>query len=185
MTLSPPVSRLLAFGLAAFAALILWAGIASPLIALYQDRAETLAEHADLLARLTGIAAEAPRLHALAESRHGTSAGGTPTLDGATDALAAATLQGLVQQIAGETGASIASVEGVPAAPAGPLRRIGLRVRLSADYPGLVQILLRIRLATPAMLIDDFTVSTGAAGMAGQIDAGFTLYAFRKGDGRA
>jgi hypothetical protein len=188
MTSSLPTGRsgrIAALGLLLVAALILWLGVAQPLMALYASRAEDLAEHSDMLDHLDSIALEAPRLHAIVASRRQGAPTTGETLDGTTDALAAAALEGLVQQTASACGITVSSIEDVPATPAGPLRRIGLRVHLSGDYPSLVEMLKRLRHGPPAMLVDDLSVSASSGIASKALDTDFTLYAFRAGNGRA
>jgi general secretion pathway protein M len=108
-------------------------------------------------------------------------------LDGATDAVAGATLQEAVQIMAGQTGTSITSAETLPGMAAGGWRRIGVRVSIRASWPALIQLLQSIEQGVPRMLVDDVQLHAPpvppdpavarAAGV--PIDASFSVYAFR------
>ena len=180
--------RILALGLAAALAAALWYGLAEPLIAWHAERADRIALRAAMARRMAALAETLPVLREQAASRSATGATGAlaagAVLDGATDALAAAALQERIQGLAAEAGASLASVAALPAEEAGALRRIGLRVSVTAPWPVLVRLLQSVLdQATPRMLVGELRVQAEAApaprpGMQG-LDASFTVLAFR------
>ena len=129
-------------------------------------RSETLPELRDQ-ARLATTSGPAP---------------GEATLDGASDAIAAAALQGRLQEMAARAGAPLSSAEALPGEAAGAWRRIGVRVSVSAPWPAVVRLLQAVGAASPRMLVDDLQLRapplllrTGTRPM----DAGFTVFAFR------
>jgi general secretion pathway protein M len=107
-----------------------------------------------------------------------------PTLEGATDALAGATLQQSVQAIAAKAGASLASTEALPAEAAGAYRRIGLRISVNSPLPVLVQMLSAIGDAQPRMLVNDLHIQATRGLVpdpAAPLSASFVVAAFRAG----
>ncbi len=108
-------------------------------------------------------------------------------LTGATDAVAAATLQGRVQDMAGSAGATLSSTEALPARQQGAYRRIALRVSLNASLPVLVRLLQSLDESTPRMLVDDLQCHTSPIVIAQAhqtspaLDASMTIIGFRAG----
>ncbi len=176
-----------------------WFAIGSPLVAWHADRAELLDQRRLLARRMAGIAQSLPELRqtagagvaspglgspSLASSGSASSGAAAPAslLDGATDAIAAAALQQLVQDMAGRAGASLATAETLPPVQAGTYRRIGLHVSLNAPWSVLMRLLLAIGQAAPRMLVDDLQVHAPRLVVQPEdppLDAGFTVFAFR------
>ena len=173
---------LLALGLALIVLLTAWFAVAAPLLDWYAERGARLDQRLVLARRMAALAATLPRLRQ-AEAGAATS-GIAPSmlLEGATDAVAAATLQERVQDMARQAGVSLASAETLPATPAGAYRRIGLRVSLSGPWPVLVTLLEQVEQASPRMLLDDLQLH-GPRMVAPPpnppLEAGFTVFAFR------
>ena len=175
--------RLLALGLTVAVLGALWLGVAAPLIEWHALRAEQVQARRALARRMAEIAETLPELRdqarlAAASGR----ASGEATLDGASDAIAAATLQGRLQEMAARAGAPLTSAEALPGEAAGAWRRVGVRVAVSAPWPAVVRLLQTVNTASPRMLVDDMQLRapplllrTGARPM----DAGFTVFAFR------
>lgn len=177
----------LALALAVLAALYL--SVAAPLLGVYAQRRQEIAERRLLLPRLQAAAAELPALRAdIARLRAGQKARGL-TLAGATDAIASATLESRIDGFARAVGATIGSTEILPAQPRGPYRRIGLRLVLTGSYETLVNLLARIETARPPLVMDNLQLH-GALGRPGAqnaatIDAGLDVYGFRMATTRA
>ncbi len=174
--------RALALALAALAAAVVWLAVASPLVAWHAQRTEAVAARALLAKRMAQIAASLPLWEARA--RADAAAGPAPgaVLGQPSDAVAAAALQQVVQDLARTAGATLASAEALPAEPAGAYRRIRLRAALSADWPVLVALLQAIGQATPQMTIDDLALRRAPVllGVTNPpLDASFTVLAFR------
>jgi general secretion pathway protein M len=184
MDLSLPTGRrgrLLALSITVAVPFMLWLLVAAPLADWYANRAETLAQRQRIAARMSGLVATLPELR-----RHAAAGAPQPqvaaTLDGATDAIAAATLQQLVQDMAQRVGASLSSAETLPSAQVGQVRRIALRVTTRAPWPVLVQLLASVERATPRMLVDDLAIQgerVAAQGSVQPLDATLTVIAFR------
>ncbi len=101
---------------------------------------------------------------------------------GNSDAVAGATLQTIVQDMATAAGAELSSMEMLPVEPRGAYRRLGLRVETAAPWPVLIELQHAIAQATPRMLIDDLRLRTptGASHTASTpVSATFTVIAFR------
>jgi general secretion pathway protein M len=157
----------------------LWFGVMSPMIGWYEDRADELSQRRALLSRMQAVAETLPTLEPRPDdARPAESA----LLQGATDALAAATMQSAVQAMAGAAGLDLASMETLPAETRGNYRRIGLRVSLSASWPTLIALLRAAAQGQPHMLIDDLQVRATplqARSADAPVNATFTLLAFR------
>lgn len=179
--------KLLALGLTLAMLAIVWLAVAAPLIDWAHDRGDRLEQQIALQRRMDALARTVPDLQRVA-AQSATSPGATPAsgnlLDGATDAVAAASLQQLVQDMASRAGASLASAETLPAAQSGAYRRIGLHVALNAPYPVLIALMEAVEQASPRMLIDDLLLRAGASVTPTPnpvVQAGFTVFAFRAG----
>lgn len=189
MDISLPTGRpgkLLAVGITLAVPLLVWFALVTPMIDLFAARAETLAQRQALDRRMRDLADTLPALQAQVSA--GPPSSGladsptTPVLDGGTDAVAGATLQQLLQDMALKVGAVLSSTETLPATPVKGYRRIGVRVSLNAPWPVLVGLLQAVEQASPSMLVDDLQVR--GLPMLTQpaeppLDAGFTVLAFR------
>ena len=186
-----PRGRLLAVGLAAALLGLFWIGVAAPLIALHARQAERLEHQRALARRMSTLAAALPELRSQATSGGDASApaqGGAgllPVVIGTgADAVAAAVLQERVHAMAAGVGAALASAETLPAEAAGSdgVRRIGLRVAVTASWATLVKLLRAISATTaPLMIVDDLQLR--APDLMRQhsvaMEASFTVLAFR------
>lgn len=165
--------------------LAVWVAAVQPLLAWYREREETLAQRTALADRMEALAASLPALRQDARAdAPGRSTAGRATLEGASDAVAGATLQERVQAMAASAGASLSSVETLPAEQAGAWRRIALRVNLTASWPVLVRLLAAVDEASPSMLVDDLHMHSTllvAHPVALPLQTSFSVYAFRSG----
>jgi general secretion pathway protein M len=178
----------LALGATLLACFALWSGVAQPLAEWYNSRAETLLEQRALAERMDGLAASLPALRQMVAAGAGNREAAGATLTGASDSVASATLQERVQAMATAAGATLSSVETLPAESTGAWRRIGLRVSLTVSWPVLINLLRALDEATPRMLVDDLHVH-GTVLVAHPVvlplPTAFTVYAFRPGTGTA
>ena len=157
----------------------------SPLLGLYAERADLLENRRMLVPRLRAAADELPALRARVEQLRAAAGTRKITLDGASDAIAAATLQSRIEELATSAGATIGSTESLPAEARSGYRRIGLRYVLSGSYETLVKFLVKLEAATPPLVIDNLHIHgvlrrPGTPAAAG-LDAGLDVYAFRDG----
>ena len=178
--------------------------VVAPVLDLYSEREATLAQQRMLEPRLRATAAEVPVLRArLAKLREAASTRKI-TLDGASDAIAAANLQSRIEELAASAGVAISSTEGLPAEPRGLHRRIGLRLAISGPYESIVKLLAAIETSTPPLVLDNLQIhatlqarallqpqailrSQAALQPAGppansRLDAGFEVYGFRSNE---
>ena len=157
--------------------------VVSPLLGLYAERAAVLENRRMLAPRLRAAADELPALRARVEQLRAAAGTRKITLEGASDAIAAATLQSRIEELATAAGATIGSTESLPAEARSGYRRIGLRYVLSGSYETLVKFLAKLESATPPLVIDNLHVHgvlrrPGTPAAAG-LDAGLDLYAYR------
>ena len=158
----------------------------SPLLGLYAERADVLENRRMLVPRLRAAADELPALRARVEQLRAAAGTRKITLEGASDAIAAATLQSRIEELAGSAGATIGSTESLPAEARSGYRRIGLRYVLSGSYETLVKFLAKLESATPPLVIDNLHIHgvlrrPGTPAAAG-LDAGLDVYAYRDGE---
>lgn len=178
--------RLLAVSLLVVALGGVYLVVIAPLLDLYAERAAVLEDQRMLLPRLRAAAAELPGLRARIEQLRATAGTRKITLEGASDALAAAALQSRIEEFAASVGATIGSTESLPVEPRSGYRRIGLRYVLSGPYETLVKFLAKLEAATPPLVIDNLHIHgvlrrPGTPAAAG-LDAGLDVYAFRDSD---
>jgi hypothetical protein len=186
MTASLPTGRsgtALAVGLLGGMLLSAWFAIGAPLLAWHADGAAELAERRGLARRLEALADPLPAPQRAARAP-GSDNAASLLLEGGTDAVSGAALQGLVRDMATRAGATLSSVETLPATTVGSYHRIGLRLSLSATWPVLVRLLEAVEQARPRTVVDALEVQasqmlTGAE--EALLTAGFTVYAFRAG----
>jgi general secretion pathway protein M len=175
--------QLLALGLTLAVLGGLWAGVAAPLLNWYALRAEQVQARRALARRMAEVAETLPALRD--QARH-VAAPGRPVegavLEGASDAIAAAALQGRLQEMAARAGAPLSSAEALPGEAAGTWRRIGLRVAVHAPWPAIIRLLQAIGTASPRMLVDDLQLRVPPLLLRSgprPVDASFTVLAFR------
>src|SRR5690349_18204043 len=139
-----PRGRALALGMTAATLGLLWLAVAQPQMNAYQDGSDALQRREALAERMSGVADSLPQRQKEAKA---TQAAGPPvsaTLDGTTDALAAANLDSLVEGMDSRAGAHVTSTEALPAEAVGEYRRISLRISVDATWVVLVHLLQAI-----------------------------------------
>ncbi len=171
--------RALAVALPLLALAVLWLVLAGPALDWFDARADRLGREEALAARMEATAAALPALEREAAAT-GRPARATALLPGGSDALASAALQERLGALARDNGVALASSEALPARPAGRVRRIALRLVLTAPYPALVALLRGMAEATPTMLVDDLGLrSPGGAGAEAPLEVALTVSGFR------
>jgi hypothetical protein len=185
--------QILAVGIVVGLAVFLWLGVAAPLIDWYDSRQVELAGRRALVDHMAARVRELPVLRRLADASRAMAAPNATLLSGDSDAIAAATLQGVIQDMATMAGATLLSEEVLPAVQQGRFRQIGLRIALTARWPVLVQLLQEIDASDLRLLVDDleFHAVDDASGEGGSsanppLASSFVVMAFRAGtDDRA
>ena len=174
----------LAVGLLLLCLGLVWIVVAAPLIALHGERAESLAGRRALAARMAQLAATLPDLRAQAATVQAVGPAQSALLEGATDAVAGATLQQLVLDLAVQAGATPSSTETLAAEQVGAYRRVGVRIALTAPWPVLVRLLQAAAEATPGLLVNDLQIRGSRLLVRPAdvpLDALMTVSAFRAG----
>lgn len=160
--------------------------VVSPLLSVYADRAVALENRRLLLPRLRAAADELPALRAHVEQLRAAAGTRKITLEGASDALAAAALQSRIEELATSVGATIGSTESLPVETRSGYRRIGLRYVLSGPYETLVKFLAKLEAATPPLVIDNLHIHgvlrRPGTPVAQGLDAGLDVYGYRDAD---
>jgi general secretion pathway protein M len=173
--------------LAAFA----WLVVVTPLVGWYQTRSAELAAQRSLLAQLSDRSTELPSLRRWLAASRSTATPPDSLLTGDSDAIAAATLQGVVQDMATGAGTTLSSEEVLPAVQLGGLRQISLRLSVSGSWPVLISLLQAIDASDLRLLVDDLELHSvadqgpggDAAAAHPALAASFVVTAFRPGTG--
>ena len=161
---------------------VLWLGVVSPVLDLFDSGQDSLVQRRALAGRMADLADALPALRAQAAASQTAVAPVPASLEGASDAVAAANLQGLLEGMANTAGVKVTSAEALPAEQAGAYRRIGLRVNLDAGWSALVALLRAVQQATPRMFVDDVQLHaqpTGEKVRELPLDIALTVLAFR------
>jgi general secretion pathway protein M len=172
----------MALGVTAIVAAAAWLAVAQPLLDAYADRAGEVRRRGALAARMADLAASLPQLQRESEAMSVDTTPASATLEGATDALAGAALQGLVEGMANSAGGHLTSTEALPAEQVGAYRRVALRVTLDGNWGVLVRTLQAVERAVPRMFIDDLQIHAQPAAEKlhePPLDISFTVLAFR------
>ena len=180
-----PRGRAIAVALLVLVLLILWTALVSPLLSFYGDRADALSTQQLKVAHMAVLAGQVPELKKRAAASGNTGPAPSLVVEGPSDAVAAATLQGKVQSMAAEVGTTLTSVENLPHEAVGTAyHRIGLKISLNASWPVLIALLKAIDQASPPMLLDDVQIHGSPLPMVTAnrgLEANFTIWALRAG----
>lgn len=173
--------RLLAVGVTLIGAAVLWIGVAVPLMDWNRDLADRRLGREALAQRMAALANSLPTLKRQMAAATPADLPARATIDGGTDALAAAALQELVEEMGRKAGVTLRSVEALSAEQVNQYRRIGLRVSIDGDWPTLIRLLQAIEQASPRMLVDDLQLQRGAilVGADATLSASFAVFGFR------
>ena len=163
--------------------------VAAPLLELYAGREAVVENKGMLVPRLRAAAEELPELRARIAQLRATAGARKVTLDGSSDAIAAANLQSHIEELAASVGVTIGSTESLPVEVRGGYRAIGLRYTLSGPYESLVKLIAKLEAATPPLVIDTLHIHgvlrRPGTPAAGALDAGLDVYGFRNNDNTA
>jgi hypothetical protein len=178
--------RLLALGFLIVALGALYVLVALPLLDLYAERTALVQSQEASLRRLNVVAGEVPALRARVAAFRAGSGTDRPSLEGASDAIASAALQGRIAELAAAAGVTIGSSEGLPPSGEGAYHRLGLALSLSGSYDSLLELLARFEAVRPPLIIDKLELQTyqrrrGDA-VVSALNASIEVYGFRAGD---
>ena len=177
--------RLLALAMTALAAGLLWLGVGAPLVDWYDARESQIGDRRTMLGRMEALVAATPALRDAAAGSQ-TAQGEASLLKDPSDAIAGATMQSLLQDMAKSAEVSVTSVETLPGEQLSGFRRIGLRTVVSATWPALLILLKSIDMNGVGLLVDDLQVRVvprvgpASAGPT-PIEASFVVFGFRAG----
>lgn len=170
--------RILACAMTGIVVLVMWNGIARPLMGWYHQRAEALDMRAAMTARMTELAAALPALRQRAATSRP-----VPSffLNGVNDTVTAAALQDRVQEMASALGATLSSVETLPVVQSGAYHRISVRIATTVSFETDVRLLDAIARATPAMVVDELQLHLAAGTRRDNpmLDTAMTIIAYR------
>lgn len=163
-SVSPLLSRLAALALLFVLGAGIWFAIVSPLVGRFASYRETVEVAEEQGARLQRLAAMTPRLRIqLARVRRDPSMRGQ-LLRGASDALAAATLQNRVKQVAGQNGLTLRSVQDLAPAQEDEFRRIGIRVAFEGDMAALDKVFHALETSPTLLFLDNVQIRSRGGG---------------------
>ncbi len=177
--------QMLALALLAVVLGVLWVAAAAPALGWYQSREALLLRDRTLAARMADVAAALPALErsAAEPARPGGSVrpASAALLPGTSDALAAAALQERLGTLAREHDATLVSSDPLPAQPVGQVRRVALRLVLSARYASLLALLQAMAQDTPTILVDELSLRAPISIASGEppMEVGMTVSAYR------
>jgi general secretion pathway protein M len=175
--------RVLASALTALVLAATWLAAGQPLVDSYNDGADELERRTALADRMAEVAASLPELRREADAQSTDATPASATLEGASDALAGAALQSLVEAMSTSAGGHLTSTEALPVEQVGAYRRVALRVAVDAPWPVLMRLVQAIERATPRMFVDDFQARAQPAADTQKeppLDISFTVIAFRQ-----
>jgi type II secretory pathway component PulM len=188
--LSLPTGRrgqLLALGLTGLMAAVLWFVIASPLLQAYADRTEALHRQEQMARRMEDLVRTLPALREQATTAAKAGRESAALLPGTSDALAAATLQQKLDELAKASSVQIGSEEIIPAQASGGFRAIGVRIALHAPYRMLIALMQALAQADIPMVVSDLSIRAPSADTHdpdASVDAGLTVSALRTASGQ-
>jgi general secretion pathway protein M len=168
----PLASRLLALAILAGLSVIVWLGMAQPLLGLFAGHRETVAQAEEQLPRLRGLAAMAPMLEAELARIERDPTARTRQLSGGGDSLAAADLQNRLGKIAAANGIVLRSTQILPPQEEEGFRRIAVRVALEGGTPALLKILHGLETAPTLLFVDNLEIRARSGGRVRREPAG-------------
>src|SRR5262245_29936119 len=159
------------------------AAIVGPLTAFYQESGQRLEDRLEVVKRYRSAANDLPRLRAEAKQWQEGEHDSTLLLPGASDALAAASLQSTLKRIVEEGSAKLETAQTLAPEAQDNFRRVGVRVAFSADLPLLTAVLLAIETARPVLTVGNLELHTDGESANGEIGGALAIamdvYGFR------
>ena len=151
----------LAMGITLIAAALIWLVVISSLIGWYEARDAMLAQKRALAAHMQALERQLPALGATAAHLAAADGAAGMLLPGTSDAIAGASLQSDLQDLAAQAGTSLNSAAMQPAHAVGPLRRISVQVSVTTTHWSVLVALLRsIETAEPRMIVESINLTT-------------------------
>jgi hypothetical protein len=136
-----------------------------PFVQQWREREAAIATQTQQLARLRGLIASEPQLRAMAEQQQQSSVVEQQLLSGRTPALAAATLQSVLQEFANQSRLTVSrlDVAGAPETTGSSLPMIPATVSAIGDIHGVVDMLTLIQQGPHLLEIAELNVRPNSA----------------------
>jgi general secretion pathway protein M len=163
MFTTPWLSRAAALLLLAAVLGAAYVWIVEPIAAAYANTEAAIADTRDLVERYDRLAAARTSLEAqlaAIEQKPDTAA---YYLSGATDALAAASLQARVTALVEGSGATLLSIQTLTSSEDRGLRRVAIRLQMTAEIAPLVRVLHGLESGIPLLFVDNLELQSQAA----------------------
>ncbi|HEV8680320.1 MAG TPA: type II secretion system protein GspM [Stellaceae bacterium] len=163
MFTTPWLSRAAALLLLAAVLAVAYVWIVEPIAAAYANTEAAIADTRDLVERYDRLAAARASLEAqlaAIEQKPDTAA---YYLSGATDALAAASLQARVTALVEGSGATLLSIQTLTSTEDRGLRRVAIRLQMTAEIAPLVRVLHGLESGIPLLFVDNLELQSQAA----------------------
>lgn len=170
--------RFIAGGAIVGVALLVVTALVLPFVRRWSERETAYAAYRDQWARLSGLAAGVEPLRGARDAqRLALGAEAARLVTGATPALAASGLQGLLQRYAEETAVQLDRVDVAtqPRSDRGGLLAIPAQLQGQCDITGLVDFLSRVQSGTILLVVDELAVNASADGRDGRQTLIWTL----------
>jgi general secretion pathway protein M len=160
--------QVVALGVTAGLALLIWLAVVSPLIGWYQARDSALAQKRTLAAHMQAVEQQLPGLRRAVAQLGADDGTARMLLAGASDAIAGANLQSALQALAAQAGTSLDSIGMQPAKSLHALRLVTAQVTLTARWTMLIAFLRAVETAQPRMIVDSISLNTASIPGSGQ-----------------
>ncbi len=163
MFTTPWLSRAAALLLLAAVVAAAYVWIVEPIATAYADTEAAIADTRALVERYDRLAAARASLEAqlaAIEQKPDTAA---YYLSGATDALAAASLQARVTALVEGSGAALLSIQTLTSTEDRGLRRVAIRLQMTAEIAPLVRVLHGLETGIPLLFVDNLELQSQAA----------------------
>lgn len=188
--LSPVLSRSLAVALLGLVLAALWVLLVEPLTAKFESYDRSIGHSRELLARhmriATGRAQLEARLAALRQARFSTGR----FLEGGGTELVAADVQNKVKSLIDANGATLKSMQILPAQEEDIFRKVTVRVNMSANTEALQKIFYALETANPYLFLDNADIRSqrsrarrGRSVSQGELQIRFDLYGYMRVEG--
>lgn len=180
--------RVLALALLLAVPGLIYLGVVAPVRAYHAGLEEEIATLEDTLARYRRLGADRATLAARLRGAEQEEPDAALYLDGASDALAAARLQDIVNGIVKESGGSVESVRVMESADDGNHRRVSVQLLIECRIDSLQKILYAVETGQPYLFIKKIGVanvsgirSRNAATTPSDLDVQIEIYGYRNG----
>lgn len=160
--LSPTTSRFAALSLLLLLVLFLLFYLLLPLLRLYGDKSEQVADLADQLRRFEYLVANEDTINAELKRIEEMGSDGDLFLSGNKLSIASANLREFINEAVKRSGGQLVSSQDYEADPVPSATPVGLRFQVSGEVQNLVDLLYELESARPAIFIDELSVTSSS-----------------------